>query len=146
MLVGTLGSEIYEINSNQEINNATSDGEFKLMGNYMNGHYAPNYVTNEVWGLAIYDERYYVTCSDDATIRLWDMKKKEQVESVSLNFDSNLKAKKLDPKAKFLPDSMKGRCIAVSANKDLVIGCKDGTVKIIDHHMKYKYSKALSKK
>ena len=112
----------------------------------MNGHYAPNYVTNEVWGLAIYDDRYYVTCSDDATIRLWDMKKKEQVESVSLNFDSNLKAKKLDPKAKFLPDNMKGRCIAVSPNKDLVIGCKDGTIKIIDSHMKCSYSKALSKK
>lgn len=41
---------------------------------------------------------------------------------------------------------MKGRCLAVSNNKDFVIGCKDGTVKIINSQLKYKYSKQLTKK
>lgn len=38
----------------------------------MSGHYSPNFVTNEVWGLALYDETQYITCSDDGTIRVWD--------------------------------------------------------------------------
>jgi len=41
---------------------------------------------------------------------------------------------------------MKGRCIAISQNKDFVIGCKDGTIKIIDSQFKNKYSKLLTKK
>ena len=42
----------------------------------MNGHYAPNYVTNEVWGLSIVDAKSYATCSDDGTLRIWDLQKK----------------------------------------------------------------------
>ena len=41
---------------------------------------------------------------------------------------------------------MKGRCLAISQNKDFVVGCKDGTIKIIDNNMKPKYSKQLTKK
>jgi len=28
------------------VENATSKGDFRMVGNYMNGHYSPNYVTN----------------------------------------------------------------------------------------------------
>lgn len=42
----------------------------------MSGHYAPNHVTNEVWGLAVYDSIYYLTSSDDGTMRVWDINKK----------------------------------------------------------------------
>jgi len=42
----------------------------------MNGHFSPNYVTNEVWGLSLSEEGLYVTCSDDGTLRLWDIEKK----------------------------------------------------------------------
>lgn len=43
----------------------------------MSGHYAPNKVTNEVWGLALYGENHYATCSDDGTVRIWDIESKE---------------------------------------------------------------------
>jgi|JI61114BRNA_FD_contig_21_9899297_length_240_multi_2_in_0_out_0_1 WD40 repeat protein len=42
----------------------------------MSGHFAPNKVTNEVWGLTLYDDKYYATCSDDGTVRIWDLKTK----------------------------------------------------------------------
>lgn len=45
----------------------------------MSGHYAPNKVTNEVWGLSLYKKKQYLTCSDDATVRVWDIDSKEQV-------------------------------------------------------------------
>ena len=79
VLVGTLGSEIYEIKSNQKIDNATNEGQFSLSGHHMDGHFAPNFVTNEVWGLAMYGNENYVTSSDDGTLRIWDMNKHEQL-------------------------------------------------------------------
>lgn len=42
----------------------------------MSGHYSPNFVTNEVWGLAVYDNIYYLTSGDDGTLRVWDINKK----------------------------------------------------------------------
>lgn len=42
----------------------------------MSGHYAPNSVTNEVWGLAVVNNRYYLSCADDGTLRVWDADKK----------------------------------------------------------------------
>lgn len=80
----------------------------------MNGHFAPNYVTNEVWGLSLLEDDKYVTCSDDGTLRVWDIEKREQVTWIDLKFNEQLKPLVLNPKEKFLPDSVKGRCCAVS--------------------------------
>lgn len=74
MLVGTLGSEIYEINFNGPVYKPNSKPtDFKRR---MAGHYSPNNKwTNEVWGLCIDQQsNKFFTCSDDATIRCWDMK------------------------------------------------------------------------
>lgn len=47
----------------------------------MSGHYAANAKwTNEVWGLAITPgEDKFVTCSDDSTVRVWDMETRKQL-------------------------------------------------------------------
>ncbi len=55
----------------------------------MSGHYAPNKSTNEVWGLALYGDKNYVTCADDATVRVWDIAQKEEQDRFSLNFDKS---------------------------------------------------------
>ena len=57
----------------------------------MNGHYSPNHVTNQVWGLAVYDNKYYLTCGHDGTMRVWDIYKKEQVMCCSLDLTDKLK-------------------------------------------------------
>lgn len=74
--MGTKGSEIYEIKSNNPIESTDESSEFRLQGHHMSGHYSPNHVTNEVWGLAVYDSKYYLTCGHDATLRVWDIIKK----------------------------------------------------------------------
>lgn len=50
------------------------------------------------------------------------------------------------PKEKFLPDSVKGRCIAVSHDRFIVIGCKDGTVRILDNKLQHILCKRVSQK
>lgn len=42
-----------------------------------------------MWGLALYDDKYYLTCSDDGTVRIWDLKTKEEHDRFSLNFDKS---------------------------------------------------------
>lgn len=51
---------------------------------------------------------------------------------VDLKFNEKLKPIVLKEKEKFLPDSVKGRCVAVSENGFIVVGCKDGTLRILD--------------
>lgn len=114
ILIGTYGSEIYELK--------VESGEGFL---HISGHYAPSRsddATNEVWGLVMLpDGREYLTGGDDGTIRLWNIKEKRQV-----------RAYKLDSAVQ-VPDSVKVRCIALSPDeRSLAIGCKDGTVKLLD--------------
>lgn len=56
----------------------------------MSGHYSPNFVTNEVWGLAVYDNIYYLTSGDDGTLRVWDINKKQQVMICNLDITEKL--------------------------------------------------------
>lgn len=94
----------------------------------------------------MYDSENYVTASDDGTLRLWAIDKKEQIELASLDFDDKLKPRKKKNKEKFLPDNCKGRCLAVSPQKDIVVGCKDGTLRILDKQLKPKFCKQYCKK
>lgn len=112
----------------------------------MNGHFAPNYVTNEVWGMALLEDDKYATCSDDGTLRVWDIEKKEQLTWVDLKFNDKLKPLVLNAKEKFLPDSVKGRCCAVSQDRFIVIGCKDGTVRVLNPDLRPSFCKRVSQK
>ena len=54
----------------------------------MKGHYTPNPLwTNEVWGLACLntDNDRYLTCSDDATLRLYSSKSRKLLNMMELD-------------------------------------------------------------
>jgi hypothetical protein len=76
MLVGTFGSEIYEFTASSE--KIESDCTWTIDCR-MRGHFTPNPLwTNEVWGLCVCNTEKnankYISCSDDATLRLYDTK------------------------------------------------------------------------
>jgi WD40 repeat protein len=73
ILVGTFGSEIYELTTKDIKLNIQSKFNAK---NIIRGHYCPNKTQlNEVWGLAIFPNNSdtFATCSDDGTLRLWSV-------------------------------------------------------------------------
>ena len=59
----------------------------------MKGHYTPNQKwTNEVWGLGVFsDGDRYVTCSDDATLRIWSISKRKLLKIARLDRGNFLK-------------------------------------------------------
>jgi len=63
----------------------------------MKGHFTPNPTwTNEVWGLTplnTEDDRF-LTCSDDATIRLWSSKSRKLVCMKKFSLEKAGKGKK----------------------------------------------------
>lgn len=74
MLIGTLGSEIYEVH--WATDKITPNTQFEVKVEAMKGHFCPNLKwTNEVWGLDIFkkDADKFATCSDDGTIRVWSV-------------------------------------------------------------------------
>lgn len=100
----------------------------------MAGHYCPNLKwTNEVWGLDILDEDRCVTVSDDATLRIWNSSTRKCEMSVQLDYDAKGNHLPKDPKTKDFQESCKLRAVSVSHNKKwAAVGCKDGTVRIVD--------------
>lgn len=85
LLVGTFGSEIYELQTNTSALSSTS--KFGKIRDLMSGHFTPNAKwTNEVWGLAVFnDNERYATCSDDGTLRIWSIKKRHLMDVFDLN-------------------------------------------------------------
>ena len=108
LVVGTFGSEIFEV-----------DVATKEWRNIVRGHYSPSKgiaVTNEVWGLAMLDEHTYATCSDDATLRVWDTKEMKQVRIIKFGEEEG-------------GEGTRARCI--HSNQNLVaVGFKDGSFKV----------------
>ncbi|CAG9325772.1 unnamed protein product [Blepharisma stoltei] len=114
LLVGTYGAEIYEID--------ITSGEGR---NLIKGHYTPSRgktVTNEVWGLHVLpDGAAYATCSDDGTLRLWDIENKSQIRIIKFTDNEEI------------PDSAKARCLCCNPDGSMMaVGFKDGSFKILD--------------
>ena len=109
VLVGTKGSEIYEI--------AMKSGSMILLHE---GHHS-----NETWGLAMHptDKDIYATCGDDQTIRIW---------SVGLN--RMLRKLKTDTQMRSIAWSNDGKRLLVGCggNAGGKRGKKDGAFLIID--------------
>jgi WD40 repeat protein len=68
LLVGTLGSEIFELNA--------KDGSVIHDGPVMNGHFK-----DELWGLSWHPTKpEFATVGDDAMLRIWDAKSFKQLK------------------------------------------------------------------
>ena len=129
LLVGTLGSEIFELSID-----ATKKIVHKSVC-HIQGHYsASKRWTNEVWGLAVHtDNTTYVSCSDDATLRVWDLENRCIKKLIRLDEDQNGNALPRDPKTGNVAANCKGRCCDISPNgKYLAVGFMDGSFRIYD--------------
>jgi len=61
-----------------------------------------------------------MTCSDDATLRLWDVKEKKMVEVTSLNKNIDGNDLEMDPKTNELSDAAKARSLDVIEDGKIV--------------------------
>lgn len=143
MLVGTFGSEIYELIADTQIIGEGKNWTVKCL---MRGHYTPNPLwTNEVWGLCVYndDEDQFLTCSDDATLRLYSAADRKMIRYLDLCVDKKgkpLKWKKIKGfKGRGMPLQCTARAVGISPNSGMiVVGMKNGVVYVIKNESKFK--------
>ena len=100
----------------------------------MSGHYAPSLKwTNEVWGLDVLDRERVVSVSDDATLRVWNVNTRSLESIVKLNVDAKGNPMPRCSKTGDIQDSCKLRSVSASkSGKWAAVGCKDGTVRLVD--------------
>lgn len=132
LLVGTYGSEIYELSTKDSKIGKTT--KFTKADQIVAGHFTPNsQAPNEVWGLAVFhDGKRFATCSHDGTLRVWSIEKKNLLTTIDLNTD--LKGNRLphEPKTQDLAAAARGCCLDISSDEALIaIGCEDGTIRIL---------------
>ena len=108
--------------------------EFITQTQLMAGHFSPNLKwTNEVWGLDVMDKNRFVSVSDDSTFRIWNSKTRRCEGTIVLDVDKKGNHMAKCPKTNDLQDACKLRAVTVSKNKKwAAVGCKDGTVRIVD--------------
>lgn len=144
ILVGTLGSELFELNLKSKSNFQDVDSENLEFSSrcFMRGHYSPSIdKRNKVNGLAsLNDGDHFLTCSDDCTLRIWSISKKEMVSLLVLNVkevDTEIQTKRkndqilvgMDTDNLTITDNSRLRAMAVSPNGyQVAVGCKDGTI------------------
>ncbi|CAK72848.1 unnamed protein product (macronuclear) [Paramecium tetraurelia] len=146
LLISTNSGDIVElITTDAKIN---GNSKFAVSKTIMNSHYYPNKRSfNEIWGLAInpQDSDQYYTCGDDATLRSWSISQKKMLNMIKTNLDGNGVEIRQEEGGE-LPDNIKGRCIAVSQDGiSIVVGFKDGTIRIYDKELRQKYVSRIAK-
>lgn len=74
-----------------------------------------------------------MTVSDDATLRLWSADERKQISLMNLNIDAKGTKLPMEPVTNDLSQSARLRSIAVMCKeKHIAVGCKEGTLRIID--------------
>lgn len=127
LVVGTRGSEVYELNFSMTSKDVSIKNEVTA------GHFAPcKKDNNEVWGLGIIPGTdSYVSVGDDGTLRVFNATDKRMERRINLNIDGLGKEIPADPATKELSNAAKGRSIDISPNKKLAaVGFRDGSIRI----------------
>ncbi|EGR30612.1 hypothetical protein IMG5_127930 [Ichthyophthirius multifiliis] len=133
ILIGTIGSEIYEIQLNDE--KITKNTKFSNTKLILQSHYCPNKrEINEVKGLSIFstNQDLFITCADDGTIRTWSCSQRKQEKCLKTTNDNNIEFK-VNEQQNEISDSSKGTCIYVSPDGNYIAqGFQDGSIKLYD--------------
>lgn len=118
----------------------------------MRGHFTPNpLLTNEVWGLCVYQDNgdNFITCSDDATLRCYSTEQRKMIKYLDLSQDKKGKPIKWTKikgfKGKGMPLKCTARAVGISPDSKLVIvGMKDGTINVVkNEETKFKLKKVF---
>lgn len=134
LIVGTFASEIYSIKAGGAKLTTKQEKAGMTADQIMSGHFARNGKwTNEVWGLSPIDEDRYLTVSDDGTLRMWSTSERRVLKYLKLNIDAKGCQLEMDKQTGDLVDAAKLRSVGVCMEKrHAAVGCKDGTLRIID--------------
>lgn len=134
IIIGTYSSEIIELKTSDS--KIAHNTQFKKEI-IQNGHYHDSRnSSNEVWGLAVFKNNdWFVTCSDDSTLRLWSTKDKMQLKAMSLNINDNMVADQREIETGDLKPEAKLHAIAVSSDEEgkwIAVGSRGGAIRIVD--------------
>lgn len=100
---------------------------------HVHGHYAPKKSpTTETWGLSVFPnkEQFYVSSSEDGTVRIWDATNHKQHAIIDLTVDKDGKKIPLDTKYKDLAEKCQSRAVEVNpSGNTIAVAMFDGSVK-----------------
>ena len=125
LLVGTLGSEIYELNIDP------SSKTVHKVSAVVKGHSSPQKGANtEMRGLAIFPSgNKCATVSEDATLRVWNLATRTQ-ERMILLID-NIKGKEIVMNE--IPNGARAQVVDIGPKGELaIIGFKNGSVRVVE--------------
>jgi microtubule-associated protein-like 6 len=90
--------------------------------------------TTEIWGMTVHPNKKEVyTCSDDGSLRVWDIATKKQTRIINLLVDPDGKPLSLEDLKAEPPLSCQARSVEISPDlKHAAVGFRDGSVKVFN--------------
>ena len=88
---------------------------------------------SEMWGLAVVpDGDLFVTVSEDATLRIWNIKTRKQEKLIILCDEAKYLERAKEGALPDIPENAKARVVDVSADgTQAIVGFKDGSIRLI---------------